>query len=189
MYFMEKGAFTGEISPSMVQELCTSVILGHSERRHYFGETDEMINKKVLAALTHGLRPIVCVGENQEEHASNQTEQVIHTQIQKDLSSLPTEHVQEVVIAYEPVWAIGSGAPDTAQDAGNVCHRIRQYYGDLFGAERADAVRILYGGSVTSENVAEFVAQPDIDGVLVGSDSITSDFVPLVRRMGEAIYS
>ena len=181
MYFEEKGAFTGELSPPMVHELCTTVILGHSERRTYFGETDELVNKKALAALHHQLRPIICIGENDDQHEAGQTEVVIHYQVQHSLAHFPAEHVRQVVIAYEPIWAIGTGKAATAEGAGNVIHLIRQLYGEMYGADAASALRILYGGSVTSANISEFMAHPEIDGALVGGASIKPDFIEIVR--------
>ena len=187
MYFEEKGAFTGELAPSMVRELCSSVILGHSERRAYFGESDELVNKKTLAALHHGLRPIVCIGERPEQHDAGQTREVIESQSKLSLGNLPVEHVKEVVIAYEPIWAIGTGKAATAQGAGEVIAYIRQLYADMYGDEAAQAMRILYGGSVTSDNIGEFMAHPDIDGALVGGASIKPDFVEIVRKTIETI--
>ena len=185
MYFKEKGAFTGEISPTMVRELCSTVILGHSERRMHFGETNELINKKALSALQHGLRPIICVGENQEQHEAGQTNQIISTQIQGCLCAFPTEHLQKIVVAYEPVWAIGSGKAATVDDAGRVASTIRQLYSTMYTQEVANAIHILYGGSVTSENINDFITHPDIDGALVGGASIKPDFVELVRKVVE----
>ncbi len=182
MYYEEKGAFTGEIAPEMVQELCTTVILGHSERREYFGETDEHVNKKTLVAFQHGLRPIVCVGENLEQYQGNHTESVISQQIHQSLANLPEQYLQRLVIAYEPIWAIGSGQAATAEGAGKVIHFIRQTYQEMYGEQAGEAVRILYGGSVTSTNIKDFIAHPDIDGALVGGASIKTDFVELVRQ-------
>lgn len=182
MYFEDKGAFTGEISPTMVHEMCSTVILGHSERRIYFGETDELVNKKTLAALNHRLRPIVCIGEREEQHEAGQTEQVIRLQVQRSLSHLPEKQSQEVVIAYEPIWAIGTGKAATPEGAGKVIHLIRELFSDVYGAGAAAALRILYGGSVTSDNISEFVAHPDIDGALVGGASLKPDFVEIVHR-------
>lgn len=187
MYFEEKGAFTGEISPGMVGELCGSVILGHSERRTFFDETDELVNKKTQAALKHGIRPIVCIGENIGQYEANQTEQVIRGQVQKSLAKLPEEKAKRVVIAYEPIWAIGTGKAATAEGAGKVVTLIRELYADQYGAETASAVRILYGGSVTSTNIGEFMAHPDIDGALVGGASIKSDFLEIVRKSIETM--
>jgi triosephosphate isomerase len=188
MYFEEKGAFTGELAPDMVKELCTSVILGHSERREYFGETDALVNKKTLAAFKHHLRPIVCVGENLQQREANQTESVIYKQIHASLASIPEQHTQHLVIAYEPIWAIGTGKAATAQDAGKVIHFIRQTYTELYGQQAGDAVRILYGGSVTSANISTFIANPDIDGALVGGASIKPEFVELVRHATGSMY-
>src|SRR6266702_2456266 len=182
MYYEEMGAFTGEISPSMVQELCSTVILGHSERRTYFGETDELVNKKAQAALHHSLRPIVCIGEHLEQYEAGQTEQVIRSQVQHSLAHFVADQVKEVVVAYEPIWAIGTGKSATADAAGKVIHLVRQLFGDMYDSEAAAALRILYGGSVTSDNISEFVAHPDIDGALVGGASIKPDFVEIVRK-------
>jgi triosephosphate isomerase len=189
MYFEEKGAFTGEISPIMVKELCSAVILGHSERRGYFGETDELVNKKALAALSHGLRPIICIGENLEQYETGQTEQVIHTQVQGSLAHFPAEQVKEVILAYEPIWAIGTGRAATAQGAGDVIHLIRQLFTEMYGEDAGAALRILYGGSVTGANISDFMTHPDIDGALVGGASIKADFVEIVRKTIEAIHA
>jgi len=187
MYYEEKGAFTGEISPMMVSELCSTVILGHSERRTYFGETDEMVNKKAQAALRHDLRPIVCIGEYLEQYEAGQTEQVIRTQVHYSLANFSAEHASAVVIAYEPIWAIGTGKAATADGAGKVIALIRQLYGDMYGSETASTLRILYGGSVTSANISEFMAHPDIDGALVGGASIKQDFVEIVHQTIETV--
>lgn len=187
MYFEEKGAFTGETSPPMLHELCSTVILGHSERRIYFGETDELVNKKTLAALKYGLRPIVCIGENEIQHQAGQTEQVICVQVQGSLANLPAQHVKDVVIAYEPIWAIGTGKAATAEGAGNVAKLIRQLYCSMYGDEAGNAVRILYGGSVTSNNCYGFISHTEIDGALVGGASIKLDFAEIVRKTGEMI--
>ncbi len=187
MYFEDKGAFTGEISPTMVHEMCTTVILGHSERRTYFGETDELVNKKTLAALNHRLRPIVCIGEREEQHEAGQTEQVIRSQVQHSLSHLLEKQSQEVVIAYEPIWAIGTGKAATPEGASKVIHLIRELFSDVYGAGAAAALRILYGGSVTSDNISEFMAHPDIDGALVGGASLKPDFVEIVRKTIETM--
>ncbi len=187
MYYEEKGAFTGETSPTMVRELCSTVILGHSERRTYFCETDESVNKKALAAFNHRLRPIICIGEREDEHEAGKTEEVIHYQVQHSLANFPQQHVKEVVIAYEPIWAIGTGKAATPKGAGKVIQLIRQRFGDMYGAEAASAIRILYGGSVTSENIAEFMAHADIDGALVGGASIKPDFIEIVRKTIEVM--
>jgi triosephosphate isomerase (TIM) len=182
MYFEEKGAYTGELSPSMISELCTTVILGHSERRTIFGETDELVNKKALAAFSHNLRPIVCIGENLQQYEAGETEEVIHSQVRKSLAHILAQHASDLVIAYEPIWAIGTGRAATAEGAGKVITRIRQLYREMYGEKAANALRILYGGSVTSANISEFVAHPDIDGALVGGASIKPDFVEIVRK-------
>jgi triosephosphate isomerase len=187
LHFEEKGAFTGETSPAMVRELCSTVILGHSERRSYFGETDELVNKKTLAAFRHGLRPIVCVGEHLEQYEAGQTAEVIREQITQGLANLPAEHTSDLVIAYEPIWAIGTGRAATAEGAGEVIHQIRTLYGELYGEQASAAVRILYGGSVTGANIADFIAHPDIDGALVGGASIKPDFVEIVRKTIETM--
>jgi triosephosphate isomerase len=186
MYWEEKGAYTGEISPAMLKELCQYVILGHSERRAYFGETDEGVNRKLKAALAHGLNPIVCVGESEAEYDAGQTEQVVSSQVRGCLASLTSEEVAGLVIAYEPVWAIGTGKAATAAGAGAVIGlNIRGTIAGLYGEATAEAVRVQYGGSVTPANVAEFMAHPDIDGALVGGASLKPDFIELVRIAAE----
>ena len=187
LYFEERGAFTGEIAPSMVRELCEFVILGHSERRGYFGETDELVNKKAQAALSHQLRPIICVGEDLAQYEAGQTSQIIHTQVHASLANFTTEQARDVVIAYEPIWAIGTGRAATVEGAGLVIHLIRRLYGEMYGTDAAAAVRILYGGSVASANISEFIAHPDIDGALVGGASLKPDFVEIVRKTVEVM--
>jgi triosephosphate isomerase len=187
MFFEEKGAFTGEISPTMVRELCRYVIVGHSERRTYFGETDDIVNKKARAALQHGLCPIVCIGERLDQYEARQTGEVIGLQVQHSLAHFPADAVREVVVAYEPVWAIGTGKAATADGAGQVIALIRRLFEERYGDEAAATLRILYGGSVTSANIGEFIAHPDIDGALVGGASITHDFVEIVRKTAEAM--
>ena len=182
MYFEEKGAYTGELSPNMIREICTTVILGHSERRTIFGETDELVNKKMLAAFSHNLRPIVCIGENLQQYEAGETEEVIYSQVSSSLAHIPTQHAADLVIAYEPIWAIGTGRAATAEGAGKIITRIRQLYHKMYGEEAANALRILYGGSVTSANISEFMVHPDIDGALVGGASIKPDFVEIVRK-------
>lgn len=182
MHFEEQGAFTGEISPAMVRELCSTVILGHSERRTYFGETDELVNKKTLAAFKHDLHPIVCVGENLDQYEAGQTEAVIRAQVGQSLANISADDAPKLVIAYEPIWAIGTGKAATAEGAGQVIHLIRELYGEKYGEKAARELRILYGGSVTSTNTAEFLAHPDIDGALVGGASLKPDFLEIVRQ-------
>ncbi len=183
MHWEEKGAFTGEVAPGMVKEFCRYVILGHSERRTYFGETDETVNKKVLAAQKAALVPIVCVGETLAENEAGQTAEVVRRQTLAGLQGIDTAFAPTLVIAYEPVWAIGTGRASSGENAQAV-HRdvIRAALTDLFGAESAQSIRILYGGSVTAANAAEFFAQPDIDGALVGGASLKLDeFVAIAR--------
>jgi triosephosphate isomerase len=186
MHWQEKGAYTGEISPRMVQELCQYVILGHSERRAYFGETDEKVNHKIKAALAHGLAPIVCVGETEEEYDAGRTEQVVGGQVRDCLAGLSAHQVSGLVLAYEPVWAIGTGKAATSAGAGGVIGlTIRGTIARLYDESTAQAVRVQYGGSVKPDNVAEFMAHPDIDGALVGGASLKPDFVELVRIAAE----
>lgn len=186
MYFEEKGAYTGEISPLMLRGLCEYVILGHSERRAYFQETDELVNQKALAAFRHGLRPIVCVGELLEHRDANLTERIITGQIRGSLANLPAERLGELVVAYEPCWAIGTGRAATTQDAADVAALIRALLADMYGAAAATQVRIQYGGSVTAANAADFAAVPDIDGSLVGGASLKADFIQIVRATAQA---
>ncbi len=186
MYYEPKGAYTGEIAPTMLQGLCEYVILGHSERRGYFGETDALVNKKVRAALEYRLKPIVCVGERLEQREAGETEQLITTQVHGSLGGLPAERVPEIVVAYEPIWAIGTGKAATAQDAVTVIQLIRSLLAGLYGEEAAQAVRVQYGGSVTAANITEFVSQPDIDGALVGGASLKPEFVDIVRATADA---
>ncbi len=186
MYWEEEGAFTGEISASMLKELCRYVILGHSERRACFGETDETVNRKIRAALAHGLFPIVCVGETEEQYDSRQTDAVVSGQVRGCLAGLTAQQVSGLIIAYEPVWAIGTGKASTAAGAGAVIGlTIRGTIADLHGETTAQAVRVQYGGSVNPANVAEYMAHPDIDGALVGGASLKPDFVELVRIAAE----
>ncbi len=176
MHWEEKGAFTGEVSPAMVKELCGYVILGHSERRAYFGETDEIVNKKLLAAQNHNLIPIVCVGETLQQYEAGQTRQVVSEQIRFGLKGLAPEFAPRMVVAYEPVWAIGTGKASNGQDANAVVRDvIRPALFDLYGEQTAQAIRVLYGGSVTAANALEFFSQPDIDGALVGGASLKVD--------------
>jgi triosephosphate isomerase len=186
MYWEEKGAYTGEISAPMLKELCQYVILGHSERRAYFGETDEAVNRKIKAALAHGLSPIVCVGETEAQYDARQTEAVVGGQVRGCLAGLTAQQVSGLTVAYEPVWAIGTGKASTAAGAGAVIGlTIRGTIADLCGEDTAQAVRVQYGGSVNPANVAEYMAHPDIDGALVGGASLKADFVELVRIAAE----
>ncbi len=182
MHWEEKGAFTGEVAPGMLKELCGYVILGHSERRAYFGETDATVNKKLLAAQKAGLIPIVCVGETLAQYEAGQTAEVVSSQTRAGLQGVSAD-ASQIVVAYEPVWAIGTGKASSAENAQGVHAVIRQVLTELFGAEMAQAIRILYGGSVTAANAAEFFSQPDIDGALVGGASLkVDDFVGIVSQ-------
>jgi len=183
MYWEEKGAFTGEVSPMMVKELCGYVILGHSERRTRFGETDETVNRRLLAARKADLTPIFCVGETLEEYESQRTSEVVRRQIARGLAGLDSVFAPRVVVAYEPVWAIGTGKASTGENANGVVQRdIRAGLAELFGKPTADAIRVLYGGSVTSTNAAEFFSQEGIDGALVGGASLKADdFIGIAR--------
>jgi triosephosphate isomerase len=185
IHWEASGAFTGEISAKMAAELCQYAIIGHSERRTYFGETDETVNKKVLAALMAGLTPIVCVGETLAENDAGRTNEVVSRQVKLGLAGLKAEQMQDVVIAYEPVWAIGTGRAATPEGANSV-HRdvIRKLLAELFGQKTADEIRILYGGSVTGDNARELFAQSDIDGGLVGGASLKPDFIKIVKAAG-----
>jgi triosephosphate isomerase len=184
LYWEESGAYTGEVSPGMIAELCQYVIIGHSERRAYFGETDESVNRKVKAALTHGLKPIVCVGETLEENEANKTAQVVSDQVRDGLAGVHFDAGSyPLVIAYEPVWAIGTGKAATPEIAVRVIRDvIRPALADLFGEDLAQATRVQYGGSVKGDNAAEFFAEEQIDGALVGGASLkVDDFAQIVR--------
>lgn len=183
MHWEEKGAFTGELSPAMIREYCRFVILGHSERRAYFGETDETVNRKMLAAQKADLTPIVCVGETLEEYESRRTAEVVTRQVEKGLANLDSAFAPRMVVAYEPVWAIGTGKASNGPEANAVvADVIRPALARLYGTETAQAVRVLYGGSVTAANAAEFFGQPDIDGALVGGASLKEEeFVAIVK--------
>ena len=187
LYWEPKGAFTGEVSPAMLAELVTFVIVGHSERRQYFGETDETVNKKVKAALANGLRPIMCVGEVLAEFEAGKTDEVVSRQTRAGLADLVAEQMANVVIAYEPVWAIGTGKAATGSSANAVVARaIREPLAGMFGQAVAEATRVQYGGSVTPANIAEFMAQPDLDGSLVGGASLkAADFAEIVRMTAQ----
>ncbi|MCS6847101.1 MAG: triose-phosphate isomerase [Anaerolineae bacterium] len=181
MHDQDKGAFTGEISPVMLAGLADYVILGHSERRQHFGESDAFINRKVLAALKHGLRPILCIGETLEQNERGETEAVLARQVRADLAGVATDDATKIVIAYEPVWAIGTGRAATADDAQHRCAFVRAQLRELFGAA-ADEIRIQYGGSVTPANAPEILSKPDVDGALVGGASLKAeDFVAIVQ--------
>ncbi len=184
MHWEEEGAFTGEISPSMLEDLCDYVIIGHSERRTIFGETNEWVNKKLHAALAHGLKPIVCVGENLEQNKAGETEVFVGGQVRAAFEGITAEQAMNVTMAYEPIWAIGTGVPAHGEDANRIIGEVvRGSLADLYGEEVAQSIRIQYGGSVKPHNVTEFLGQPEIDGALVGGASLsTSDFVEIVKK-------
>lgn len=185
VHFADKGAFTGEVSPLMLRDLATYVIAGHSERRQYFGETDELVARKVKAVMEKGMKPIMCVGETLDEHERGQTEAVVTRQVRAGLAGL--EDLRGLVIAYEPIWAIGTGKPATGTGANETISIIRRTVGTLFGAQASDALRIQYGGSVTPDNIREFMEQPEIDGALVGGASLKAEaFVEIVRQTAAA---
>ena len=176
MHFAEEGAYTGEVAPKMLVDAgVTYVIIGHSERRAMFNETDESVNKKLHAAFNHGLVPILCVGEMLEHRESGQTEAVIKEQIVKDLSGLTVEQAKELVIAYEPIWAIGTGKTATPEVADETCGFIRETVKELYGESVSEAIRIQYGGSVKVNNIKELMAKPNIDGALIGGASLEAD--------------
>ncbi|GIN62353.1 triosephosphate isomerase [Robertmurraya siralis] len=183
MHFEESGAYTGEISPVALADLGVKyVILGHSERREMFNETDDAVNKKTLAAFKHQLTPIVCCGETLEERENGQTNELVGNQVKQALVGLTEEQVKQTVIAYEPIWAIGTGKSSTAEDANEVCAHIRTVVAEQFSQDVANAVRIQYGGSVKPANIKEYMAQPDIDGALVGGASLeASSFLQLLE--------
>lgn len=183
LYWETSGAYTGEVAPDMVAELCDFVIVGHSERRKFFGETDETVNKRLKAALAAGLDVIVCIGEILEENEAGQTEAVVNRQLQIGLEGITETQAAAITIAYEPVWAIGTGRAATPEDANNV-HKdvIRPYLKGQFGAARAELMRIQYGGSVTPDNAADLFAMSDIDGGLIGGASLKADsFIAIVK--------
>ena len=176
MYYVEEGAFTGEISAKMLKSVgCEYVILGHSERRQIFGETDELINKKVKKAIASGLLPIVCVGETLEQREKNVTAQIVTAQVRGVLGDVTAEHMQKLIIAYEPVWAIGTGRNATSQQAEEVHLLIRTLLGELYSETVAQNVIIQYGGSVKPDNAADLLWQPNVDGALVGGACLKVD--------------
>lgn len=185
VYLEPKGAFTGEVSCDMLKDVCcTYVILGHSERRHVMGETDELINQKVSAAINSGLLPIFCVGELLEEREAGTTSEVVANQVKKGLAGICAERVQAVTVAYEPVWAIGTGLTATPEQAQEVHAMIRGLLTEMYGEEVAQSLRIQYGGSAKPGNTAELMSQPDVDGLLVGGASLkVADFSAMVKTV------
>ena len=186
MHYEASGAFTGEVSPSMVAEMCRYVIIGHSERRQWFGETDESVSRKVAAALEVGLKPILCVGETLEEREGGVAESVVERQVRTGLSR--ADSIEGLIVAYEPVWAIGTGRAASPGDAQMMMSHIRGVIGSAFGAVAANAAPLLYGGSVNPDNVDGFARQPDVDGALVGGASLEAEsFVRVVRGVAAAV--
>ena len=187
LYFEEKGAYTGEISAAMLRDLGVKyVIVGHSERRQYFGETDAAVNRKVHAALDAGLSPIICVGESEEQREMGVTQDWIALQVKTALYGVPAERLRRCIIAYEPIWAIGTGKTATAQQAGEVCTAIRATIRGLYGARVARSVTIPYGGSMNPKNAQELLAQPDVDGGLIGGASLKPEqFVEIIHAANQ----
>lgn len=187
MHWAASGAYTGEISPAMLAGLAEYVILGHSERRQYFAETDETVNKKIKAALEAGLTPIVCVGESLEQNEAGETQSFVSGQVRAALAGLTSEQVDSIVIAYEPIWAIGTGRAATAQQANDICGGVvRATLVELYGTKVAEVVRILYGGSTNEKNIREIMAQPDIDGALIGGAALkVESYAEMVRGTDE----
>ncbi|ARB41322.1 MULTISPECIES: triose-phosphate isomerase [Mammaliicoccus] len=182
-YFEDNGAFTGETSPAALEDLGVKyVVLGHSERREYFHETDEDVNKKALAVFSHNMTPIICVGETLEEREAGKAESVVGGQVEAALKDFTEDQVKATVIAYEPIWAIGTGKSSTSEDANQMCAHVRNVVAGALSQEAADALRVQYGGSVKPENIKEYMAQSDIDGALVGGASLKVDsFVALLE--------
>lgn len=183
MHWEENGAFTGEISPIMLKELEVDyVILGHSERRQYFNETDETVNKKMKSALNHNLKPILCIGETLEEKEAGQEKEVVENQVKKAFENISKENLKNVVIAYEPIWAIGTGKTASADDANHMIGFIRNIMGKIYGEDSKEVIRIQYGGSVKPDNVAELMGKGEVDGALVGGASLKAeDFAKLIN--------
>ena len=184
----EKGAFTGEVAPGMLEEIgCRYAIVGHSERRQIFGESSDFVAAKAESLLRHGIRPIVCVGESLDEREAERTFAVLGTQLQESLARVPKERAAEIVVAYEPVWAIGTGRTATPEQAQEVHAMIRERLRDQLGAEAGEAVRIQYGGSVKPDNAASLLAQPDVDGALVGGASLEAEsFAAIIHARKES---
>lgn len=181
MYHEEKGAYTGEVSPLMLADAGVKyVILGHSERREYFGETNEDVNKKVLSAIAHGITPIMCCGESLTQREKGVTMDFVRQQVKEGLCGVSADEAKEIVIAYEPIWAIGTGRTATSEQAEEVCKAIRECIAAIYDEATAEAIRIQYGGSVNAGNAEELFAQPDIDGGLVGGASLKEDFGKIV---------
>ena len=187
MHWEEQGAYTGEVSPLMLKGVADLVIIGHSERRQYFGETDETVNRKIKAALAHGLTPIVCVGESLEQNEAGETEEFVSGQVRAAFEGVTAEQARSMIVAYEPIWAIGTGRAATPEDANRIIGEVvRSTLAALYGDAVAQAMRIQYGGSINPKNIPELMEQPAIDGGLVGGASLKAeDFIALVRVAAE----
>ena len=187
LFYEEKGAYTGEISPLMLAELCEYVIIGHSERRQYFNETGDVVNRKIRAAMKVGLKPILCVGEKLDENEAGRTAEVVTEQLSLSLAGI--ENLDGLVIAYEPIWAIGTGKSATGKQSNETIGLIRRHVAQQYGEKAAQGVRILYGGSVTAGNIVEFMQQTEIDGALVGGASLKADqFVSIVKQTSDTLF-
>src|SRR5690606_14219868 len=187
LHWAESGAYTGEVSAAMLQGLADCVIIGHSERRQYFAETDESVNKKIHAALAAGLTPIVCVGESLAQSEAGETHRFVGGQVKAALAGLSGDQVRSLIIAYEPIWAIGTGRAATSQQAQDICGgTVRAAVAELFGGDVAQATRVLYGGSTNAKNIGEIMQQPDIDGALIGGASLQPDsYAAMVKTTAE----
>lgn len=189
-YWEASGAFTGEVSAAMLAGLVDYVIIGHSERRQFFGETDETVNKKIVAALAAGLTPIVCIGESLAQNEAGETQSFVSGQVRAALAGLSSEQVQALVLAYEPIWAIGTGKAATSQQAGDICGGVvRATVRELYGDAVADAVRVLYGGSTKPGNIEEIMQQPDIDGALIGGAALDGKSYAEMVRITSEVYA
>jgi triosephosphate isomerase len=187
IYFEEKGAYTGEISPLMLVGLCEYIIIGHSERRQHFGDSDDVVNKKLGAVLKAGMKPVLCVGEKLEENEAGKTNDIVTGQVRSALAGV--DCYGELVVAYEPIWAIGTGRAAHGKQVNDTVRIIRSTLAELYGRQMADDARVLYGGSVTADNIAEFMEQSEIDGALVGGASLKADqFSSIVRQTEEIFY-
>ena len=186
MHWEEKGAYTGEVSASMLKSIGVEyVIIGHSERRQYFAETDETVNKKIKSALSHGLKPIVCVGETLEQREAGETEKIVTNQIAKAFEGIASENLENIIVAYEPIWAIGTGKTATKEDANNTIMQIRKKLAEIYGQNEAEGVIIQYGGSVKSSNAKELFEMSDIDGGLVGGASLKAEEFSKIVKFDE----
>lgn len=183
MHYEQSGAFTGELSPTMIAPFCNHVILGHSERRAYFGESDEAVNRKAHAALAHDLTPIICVGESLEQNEAGETHAFVSGQVRAALEGLSASQVSQIVIAYEPIWAIGTGKAASVDDAGNIIGAsVRDVVRQLYDDETAQSLRVQYGGSTNPDNIVDYMKHPDIDGALVGGASLKPGFVDMITK-------